>query len=206
MAFVIGAICALTSANVYALEPKQCLSMADMNAALKAEGQRTLFIANRTALKSAPERKSGIAADQWVNTFTSNANGSLGYNLEGDKKKGELSSLVCVRAKYINVRLYDARKPGTPPAAKRGGNFDLSLKSNEALGTRPAMQADTIATAPDGSVREGNGLTLLANMKAKGAYMVVNYEGGDSADLFMMTDAEYTPTALARLEAAARTD
>jgi hypothetical protein len=35
-----------------ALEPKQCLPIAEMNAALKADGQRSLIIGDRWALKN----------------------------------------------------------------------------------------------------------------------------------------------------------
>lgn len=171
--------------------------MVEMNAALKAEGQRTLIIGNRATVVDDKSRANGIASKKWVNTFTSNADGSRGYNLEGDKRLGEPSALVCVRGKFTNIRLYDARKPGTPPEAKRGGAFDESLRRNEAAGTRPMLQADAMATAPDGTVRLGNGFTLFGNIAVKGAFPVINYPDGTFSDMFVMTDTEYTPTALA---------
>lgn len=176
--------------------------MAEMNAALKAEGQRTLIIGDRVAIRDEPNAIAGMTVKRWVNTYTSNADGSLGFNLEGDKPMGQVSDIVCVAGKFTNIRLYDARNAGTPPEAKKGGNFDLSLRDNEAKGTRPMLQADAIATAPDGTVRIGNGITLFWNVKRESAYLVVNYPDGEAADLLQMSTTRYTPTALERLNTA----
>lgn len=198
---LVGAAISFTAFSAYALEPKQCLPMAEMNAALKAEGQRTLIIGNRAAGRNSSASVSGVKIKKWVNTFTSNADGTLGYNLEGDKPAGQPSETVCVRGKFINVKLYDARKHGTPEAARRGGEFDTYLSDNETKGTRPMLQADAIATAPDGTVTLGNGITLMGNTKVKGGYLIVNYSDGEAAEILVMMNTEYTPTALARLDA-----
>ena len=178
--------------------------MADMNAALKADGQRTLIAGNRSALRNAPELESGVTANLWVNTFTSNADGSLGYNLEGDKPLGQPLTTVCVAGKFTNIKLYDARKPGIRPETKRGAAFNKVMAEYEVNTTRPMLQADAIAIAPDGKTRIGNGITLFYNTRLHGAYLVVNYPDGTAADILMMTNTDYTPTALARLDAAAK--
>ena len=203
-AFTCGAILAgFFAFPALALEPKQCLSLADMNKAMQAEGQRSLVVGNRSAMHNDASAQSGVSVSLYVNLFTSNSDGSLGYNLEGDKPMGTPSEKVCVRSKFINIALFDARKSGTPPAAKRGGEFDKSLQRNELLGTRPMLQADAIATAPDGTVHKGNGLTLFGNAKIKSAYVVVNYPDNTAADLFLMTETDYTPEGLARFVAKA---
>lgn len=201
-AFLAGVI--VMTAPAWALEPKQCLPMAAMNAALQAEGQRTLIIGNRVAFRDSPERPSGAKVEKWMNAYTANAEHSRGFNIEGDRPMGEPSTKACIAGKFTNIGLYDARQPGTPEAAKRGADFDTSLRDNEAKGTRPMLQADSISTGPDGSIRTGLGITLFGNMRVKVGYLVANYPGGKSADMMFMGDTQYTPTAIARLDAARR--
>lgn len=186
-------------ASVSALEPRQCLPMADMNAALRAEGQRTIIIGNRAALRNDASRESGLRVNRWVNTFTSNDDGSLGYNLEGDRPSGEPSTRVCVAGKFTNIRLYDARRPGTPPAALRGGAFDDFLRRDEARGIRPMLQADSISTGPDGAVRRGNGVTLQGDVAQGTAMLLANQQAGTAQSLLLMQNVAYTPAALERL-------
>ncbi len=71
----------------HALEPKQCLPMAEMNSALKAEGQRTMIIGNRVYVDSPTDDIMDARFNRFVNTVTANADGSLGYQLEGDKPR-----------------------------------------------------------------------------------------------------------------------
>jgi hypothetical protein len=185
--------------SVLALEPRQCLPIADMNAALRAEGQRTLIIGDRAALRNDASRESGIRVNRWVNTFTSNDDGTLGYNLEGDRPSGEASTRVCVRAKLTNIRLYDARRPGVPPAAFRGGSFDDMLREQEARGIRPMLQADSISTGPAGEIRQGHGVTLQGSVTRQSGMLFVNQPGGNAQSLFMMQNVAYTPAGLERL-------
>jgi len=173
--------------------------MAEMNAALRAEGQRTLIIGDRAALRNDASRESGLRVNRWVNTFTSNDDGSLGYNLEGDRPSGEPSTRVCVAGKFTNIRLYDARRPGVQPTALRGGAFDDFLRRDEARGIRPMLQADSISTGPNGDIRRGNGVTLQANMARGSAMLLVNRTGGAVESLHLMQNVAYTPTGLERL-------
>ena len=199
VAFGALALPNLLPSAAFALDPRQCLPMADMNAALRAEGQRTIIIGDRAALRNDAGRESGMRVNRWVNTFTSNDDGSLGYNLEGDRPSSEASTRVCVRAKLTNIRLYDARRPGTPEGALRGGAFDDFLRGQEARGIRPMLQADGIATGPDGEARRGNGITLQGDMANGSAMLLVNRPGGTAESLLLMDNVAYTPAALARL-------
>lgn len=185
--------------SALALEPRQCLPMAEMNAALRAEGQRTIIIGDRAALRNDASRDSGIRVQRWVNTFTSNDDGSVGYNLEGDRPSGEASTRACVRAKLTNIRLYDARRPGVPQAALRGGPFDDFLRRDETHGIRPMLQADSVSTGPNGEVRRGNGITLQGDMARGSAMLFVNRADGTSESLYLMDNVTYTPTGLERL-------
>lgn len=183
----------------YALEPKQCLTMAAMNEALRGEGQRTIIIGDRTAAVNDPTQVGNVRIARWVNTVTSNADGSLGYNLEGDKPMGQPSTEVCVRAKLTNIRLYDRQRTDTPAEARRGGDFDAMLGQDASTGTRPMLQADSISTGPDGSVRQGLGVTLMSNARSRAAWFLANYPRGVVRDMFEMRSVDYTEVGLTRI-------
>lgn len=186
---------------VYALEPKQCLSMTDMNAALRAEGQRTMIIGDREALVNPKFDANGrlmVAEDilHFVNTVTSNDDGSLGYQLEGDKPRAESSTQVCVRAKLNHVRLFDARRPGIPQAAFLGGRFDDALRADEKLGTRPMLIADTVHEGG----RIGLPVVMTGNTSLRAGYLITRRPDGLAQHLMQMSDTDYTAAALSRLK------
>lgn len=190
---------ACVSASAQALEAKQCLPMAEMNAALKAEGQRTLVIGDREAIQNPTGKIKDAAVLRFVNTVTANSDGSLGYQLEGDLPRAQASHQVCVAAKLTNVRLFDARRPGVPQDALLGGKFDEALRANEKLGTRPMVMADTVHTGADGQNRMGLPIVLLANVEHKGGHMFTRLANGQPQFLMQMGDTEYTSAGLARL-------
>lgn len=197
---------AMLASAANALEPKQCLPMAEMTAALAKEGQKSLVFGNRTAVRDGKGGPETAYLEKWVNTFTANGvgPGSVGYNIEGDKPLGTPSTKACVAAKYINVTLYDARKPGTPSAAKRGGDFDSMLADNETRSVRPMLQADTVSTAANGEIRRGGGLLLLGQTQRKAGYLEASSGGGSWTNVMFMQETDYTPTALAILDGQSR--
>jgi hypothetical protein len=190
---------ALLPASVLALEPRQCLPLAEMNAALKAEGQRTLIIGDRKAVNDAPDRASGVRVTRYANAVTSNADGTLGYQIEGDRPRAQPSTSMCVRAKLARVRLLDARKAGVQTAALLGGAFDAEVRDKEKIGTRPMLIADTMQTGPDGSVRTGLPMIVFGNVAGRSASIYARLANGDPAFLVLMGDTDYTPEALRRL-------
>ena len=182
-----------------ALEPGQCLPMAEMNAALRAEGQRTMIIGNRSAPQSRDAAGNVTAVVERVETITSNADGSLGYNLAGDRPREEASTNVCVRAKLTNVRLYDARQTDIPRDAYLGGNFNTLVNGNAELGTRPMVVADTVFSNDNGGTRLGRPIVLFGNMEVRGASLYTYTNDGDAVRLALMVDTDYTPAALERI-------
>ncbi|MBZ4346229.1 hypothetical protein LAN15_24170, partial [Mycobacterium tuberculosis] len=54
--------------------------------------------------------------------FTSNADGSRGYLLRGDKPLGQQADTICIDSVYEDVRLNDITQPGIPAWAQLGGN------------------------------------------------------------------------------------
>lgn len=182
------------SSPAHALETKQCLPMAEMNAALKTEGQRTLIIGDRVATNDAPERSSGVRFDRYVNTVTANSDGSVGYQLEGDLPKVQASTKVCVAAKLTNVKLYDINRESIPQAAFLGGGFDDVVRGNATKGVRPMMIADT-----DFSGRKGLPMVMFGEVADRTASIATRLPNGKPQLLVLMADTDYTSAGRARL-------
>lgn len=174
-----------------ALDAKQCLPMAQMNAELKAEGQKVLIIGDREALQDRIVR--------YVNTVTSNADGSVGYQLEGDLPRAQPSTSVCVAAKLTNLRLYDNRVTTIPAAAYLGGQFDAVVRENASKGNRPMMIADTVHSVRGGGEQRGLPLVMFGNVTSRTASLATQLSDGRPQFLVGMSDTEYTPAGLARL-------
>lgn len=197
MASMLATACISTSA--LALEAKQCLPMAEMNAALKAEGQRTLIIGDRVYVDSPTDDIMDARFNRFVNTVTANADGSLGYQLEGDKPRAQASDKVCVRAKLTHVQLLDARKPGINKAALLGGAFNEVIINSEKNGTRPMVVADSVHSDANGSDRIGLPVVILGNMEMKYGGVVSRQPDGRPINMLRMTSLDYTAAGLARL-------
>lgn len=199
-AAVVGAGVLMACANpAFALEPGQCLPMAEMNAALRAEGQRTMIIGNRSAVEERDATGNPTRLAERVETITSNADGSLGYNLAGDRPREEPSTNVCVRAKLTNVRLYDASQPTIPRDAYLGGSFNTLVNDNAARGTRPMVVADTVFSNDNGGTRLGRPIVLFGNVEGRSASLVTYTVNNEPAALAMMVSTDYTPAAIERI-------
>jgi hypothetical protein len=199
-AAIVGAGALMACANpAFALEPGQCLPMAEMNAALRAEGQRTMIVGNRSAVQERDAAGNPTRVVENVETITSNADGSLGYNLGGDRPREEASTRVCVGAKLTNIRLYDASQPTIPRDAYLGGTFNQVVDRNAALGTRPMVVADTVFSNDNGGTRLGRPIVLFGNMEIRGASLMTFTANREPAELALMVDTDYTPAAMERI-------
>lgn len=179
--------------SAYALEPKQCLPMAEMNAALKAEGQRTMIIGDRLALRADDVHR-------YANAVTSNADGSLGYQLEGDRPRAQASTSMCVAAKLTNIKFFDASRPGVPRQAMLGGKIDEVLKANETIGSRPMVVADTAHQDGKGGYRIGLPLVVSGNVPARSGVMYAREPNGEPVKLMLLGALDYTPAGLQRAQ------
>ena len=158
----------LGSSPAWALEPRQCGSAAEIQAALKAEGQVPVVVGNRVTTR----------ADRPVNIFTANSN-RVGYELEGDAPQGQPSTRVCVVTRYHDVRVNDVKSPIVPAwaligndraaaeascKASGGGWCDTYhdyLKRSYAAGRRVMLVARSDHADADGQRRDGRLLTIL---------------------------------------------
>lgn len=181
-----------------ALDPKQCLPMAEINAALSADGQRTLILGNREALNDPTGHAADMTVTRYANAVTANADGSLGYQLEGDLPRAQASTRMCVRARLTHIRLFDAHKPGVPRDAMLGGVFSSSAIGLNAKGMRVMLVADTVHPDGHGGWSGGAPLVVFGHMEHRsGSLTTMNAEGPQL--LAVMGDTEYTPEARRRL-------
>jgi hypothetical protein len=196
---LVGAAISFTAFSAQALELKECLSLDDMKVALKVDGQRSVVIGDRLAPRNAPGEIGGVTVIHYADIVTSNADGSLGYQIEGDLPRTQASTKMCVGARLTNIQLFDYQRPGTPEGAFLGGRFDEMLRANETLGTRPMVQADTLHPNDDGTWRLGLPMTILGNSKSHAGFMYTRMPDGEPQEMMIMGDTEFTPYALQRL-------
>ena len=90
-------------APAFALTVGQCGAAATIRAELAAEQQSTIIIGNR----------SGYGSPTTL-AFTSNADGSKGYLVRGDKPLGQQATVACIDAAYGDARINDVTKLGVP--------------------------------------------------------------------------------------------
>jgi hypothetical protein len=200
-AAMVGSALACATPAMAELQAGQCLPMAEMNAALRAEGQRTMIIGNRSAAVERDTAGNATRVEEAAEVITSNADGSIGFNLAGNRPREEASTQMCVGARLTNVRLFDARQTVIPRDAYLGGTFNTLVDQNAALGTRPMVVADTVFSNDNGGTRLGRPIVLFGNVEVRGASLVTYTNDGDAVRLALMVDTDYTPAAMEVLAA-----
>jgi hypothetical protein len=208
MSSVVGSAfmgAALASASpAMALEAGQCLPMAEMNAALRAEGQRTMIIGDRLGqIENDPNGVAGLNVDMYANAVTSNPDLSVGYLLQGDRPRTETSTRMCVGAKLANIRIFDAAREGVPQAALLGGRIDDVLRADEQIGVRPMVVADTVQSANDGSQRLGLPMVITANISQRMGGLYARQANGEPVLLARLAELDYTAVGLQRAQGTA---
>ena len=112
------ATAAFIAAPSWALDTGQCLPAAQVRAALAAEGMNPIIVGNRTGY--------GYPTSL---IFFSNADGSKGYLVRGDKPMGQQADTACVDSVYRDVRLNDITRSGIPDWA----NMTVNRRKVEAI-------------------------------------------------------------------------
>lgn len=179
----------------YALDPEECGTPEAMTAKLKAEGQRSVAMADEV-----------IGTRLRAMIFTMNDDRSVGYIMRSDQDSDTKAKEFCVYRRLADVRLHDARKPGPPPAAllkapetdarrrcdelaadgvvSREACFPLGvmLRAFERDGFRPILQGFIVHKGADPSQAwRGTLLTVTGNVLKKGKGQSANplfSEGG----------------------------
>ena len=202
---------AVFPASAVALETGQCLPAAQVRAALAAEGQNPIILGNRTGF--------GYST---ALIFTSNAHGSRGYLLRGDKPLGQQAETICIDSVFADIRLNDITRPGMPEwatvrvdAARAEADCRLHRLGyqetcepadtrNESLGrygARVMLSARGSAINPrDQSVRGDQHLLLFVDPTTNEGGLQAVTDQGASYMLSGYVSASYTPQGEALLE------
>ena len=98
------------------LETGKCYPAADVRAQLVTEGQSPIVVGNRSGY--------GYPTALF---FTSNADGTKGYAVRGDRPLGTPATETCVDSIYTNVRLHDVSVALIPSWAKWGNDEAAAL-------------------------------------------------------------------------------
>lgn len=151
----LAATCIASPAQ--ALEPKQCGSKAEIIAALRSEGQVEIVSGIRAAI-GGPR-----------NIFTSNADGTLGYNIEAGAY--EESGNLCVGLKYTDIFLNGNPGYARPAWASMGPNSD----NDRWLDHIEQINNDKVIMGATSLMRGSDGV------ERKGAFMLVTR--GNPADI-----------------------
>ena len=188
----------------WALDTGQCLPAAQVRAALAAEGQSPIITGNR----------SGYGYPTAL-IFTSNADGSKGYAVRGDKPLGQQAETICIDSVYRDVRLNDITRSGVPAWAMmsnadaeaadaicaRGGlgyqdhcNFyNQGLANLDSNGTHIMLMATGTAINPrDKSVRADQRLIVAVSPADNKGIVKATTKEGASYMLSAYTTAGYT--------------
>lgn len=162
----------------YAINDDECGTPEAMTEKLKAEGQRSFASAERTERVNGSNKLNGMI-------FTVNADRSAGYILESDKATDLRATKICVYKKLVDLRLFDARKPGIQTEAllkasdedamrhcaeliksgkleaKTCGPYNKLIRKGEVNGERVMFQGFNINKQRDGSYKKDNTLTTV---------------------------------------------
>lgn len=163
--FALPFIVLFVSAQANAADIGECATPEAMTAKLKAEDQRSIASAQ---LITEDKRLFGMI-------FTMSSDRKVGYILKADQPLGDRASQICVYNRMADIRLFDARKPGTPPGVllkapeadaerrcdelaregklKRGacGSLNTALRRIEAYGERVLLQGFLVRKSSTGS-------------------------------------------------------
>jgi hypothetical protein len=181
------------------LPTDRCIPMPELNPLLRAEGQRTMIIGNRSAVQERDAAGNPTRVTENAEAITSNADGSVGYSLIGDRPREEPSTCMRPRARLTNVRLFDARQTVIPRDAYLGERFNQLVDQNAALGTRPMVVADTVFSNDNGGTRLGRPIVLFGNPEGRSASLVTYTANQEPAELAFMVRTDYTPAAMERI-------
>lgn len=165
VALAAGFSLAANDAAALDLKPGQCLPAAEMMSQLKAEGQRSVIFANRVWADQ--EKKLG---GRYINVFTSNDSGDLGYQIEGDAVLGENkpASQFCLVSDYTNIHLYDGRGHSLPSTIPQPSNLATMVRvAMDSKGFKPMFVAQ----------RNGATFVVTGNPDVKDSYNAVTFVG-----------------------------
>jgi hypothetical protein len=179
----------------------QCVAPAVISEQLKAQGQRTVFEADRSVIINGKDNKHYAA--KLINAFTSNPSGSMGYSVrECFDNTGKSTGQLQAEMKFNKVKLYDERfvtavnnetlvttsrelaekACQTSRMATCGYHNDI-IKNGFKAGSKVVYQA----TSADGRI-----ITVDSKSDKTGSIQVTNANDGSITFAFSLSQANYT--------------
>jgi hypothetical protein len=197
--------------NAKAMDVGQCFDRATLLHKLQEEEQQPIVFANEPSVKQGKSES---------RLFTTNAKGSIGYLIAGNEPREVGATRACVKLRFKDVEIFDARDPGVDPRAliktedpakalaeceKAGrGRCDVHsrfLASQDQGGYRVMMQAHIAELQTDGSYTTGDLVTLTRQLEGRklGTWAITSAAGAYTIAR-AYTDMAYAPYALKILD------
>jgi hypothetical protein len=152
----------------------------------------------RITVANDPSSSTGVRTSRRFNGISSNADGSIGYQYEGDMPRGMPSTRLCIGAVLTNVGLYDARRREIPARAYLGGRFNQVVDNRAAEGNRPMIIADTVFGSGT-TRRNGLPIVVFGDLTDRLGSVSTLLPNGDPTSIVSLDNIDYTPVALERL-------
>jgi hypothetical protein len=196
-----AALACSTPAMAQAFHAGQCdIPIAEFNATLIAEGQRTIMAGNGTSVANDRTSSTGVRTELFMNGITSSTSGTFGYHYETDKPLGTAPTKVCISNVLENMRFYDARQNYIAPEAYLGGRFNSVVDNQAASGARPTVIADTVFGSGT-TRRNGLPIVIFGDMTRNIGEISTLLPNGSPVVTTTMMSFGYTQTGLDRLGA-----
>ena len=143
----------LTNHSAYAVDIGECGTPEAMTAKLQAESQHSIASAQQ------------ITTDKQLlgMIFTMSSNKNVGYILQSDQPMGNRASKICVYKRLSGVRLFDARKSGTPPEVLLKSPDSDALRRCDELAKEKKLQRDSCSSLN----------TMLRKVEAFGNHVMI---------------------------------
>jgi hypothetical protein len=215
-AFAATAAIAMPMQQAKAMDLGRCFERAALLQKLEEEGQQVVVFANEPLVT---RNESGYESESRL--FTSNATGSVGYIIGGNKPKEVGATQGCVKLRLTDVTILDARVAGVDPKAllktedpatalsecKEAGAGRCNvhsrfLASQDRDGYRVMMQAHIAELQPDGKTyAKGDLVTLTGQMEGRqlGTWAITSPAGAYTIAR-AYTDIAYAPYAIKVLD------
>lgn len=189
-AAALGALAVMGTASgaaAQALQGGQCYDRQHVLNALQQEGQVELV----SAVAPIPERPRNI--------FTSNANGSLGYNIE--QGTGSVTGQLCVRARYTDVQVNGNIDGPTPAWALIGENTAHNQwleNSREKTAERVLLGARVLRNDEKGNLVRGGFMMVMRGRSAVSTHtsaggITVSFNNGEIRPTVLLVNVEPHP-------------
>jgi hypothetical protein len=152
---ILLAILPLAASAAFAADIGECATPEAMTAKLKSEDQHSIAFA-QLITEDKPKRLFGMI-------FTMSSDSRVGYIIKADQPLGDRAGQLCIYNRLADIRLFDARKPGTPQA--------VLLKAPEADAIQNCKRLQAAGKMPPGNCSSLN--TMIKRVEPYGERVIL---------------------------------